>query len=92
MGKRSRKQLKYSRHTETTVSYESSYYTSLSLDRQNTSVLRLPAVPGNNKLDWRGHEGQEEFAICFLFLFFSKASKQSGLEKSELLCNFLTRS
>lgn len=91
MGKRSRKQLKYSKHTETTDSYESSYYTSLPLDRQNTSVLKLPAVPGNNKLDWRGHEDLEEFAICF-FLFFFKVSKQSGLEKSEILCHFLTKS
>ena len=90
VGKRSRKQLKYARHTETMDSYESSDDTSSSLDRQNTYVLRTPAVPEKSKLDWRRHEDQGGFVSVFVFVF--KASKQSGLKKSELLCYFLTKS
>lgn len=50
----------------------------LSLDRQNTYGLRIPAVPRNNKIDWQWHEEQEEFA------FFLRHQNNHCGKKSEL--------
>lgn len=59
---------------------------SLSIDRQHTCVLRIPAVPGSHKIKWRWHEGREKFIICFLF----PNKKTTTLGKIRSLLGFLT--